>query len=264
LAVIVPTPIALAEYGNSPALTAALHESVQQTAVAAEAQSHEVPVDFLIETEPFTDQNGLLSGLGKQLRARLKEHYGGRLEQMYADIAVVVADEMRVLRQTAADRPVAETVARASRALIGTAGADRSPEAHFTDLGGDSLSALTFSNLLEEILVPAGVIISPANSLGELADYIHTQRSAGAQRPTSATIHGQGATSSSASELALDKFIDAQTFSNAKKLPHITGVPDAVLLTGASGWLVPFLLLAWATNGAIGRSVEKRGAVIGW
>jgi fatty acid CoA ligase FadD9 len=122
LAVIVPAPIAVAEYGNSPALKAALHQSLQQTATAAELQSYEVPVDFLIETEPFTDENGLLSGVCKLLRPRLKEHYGQRLEQMYADIAAAQVDEMRVLRQTAPDRPVVETLARASRALLGTAG----------------------------------------------------------------------------------------------------------------------------------------------
>jgi len=150
VAVIVPTPEAFGEFGDDIAgLKAALRESLQQTAAAAELQSYEVPVDFLIETEPFTDQNGLLSGLGKQLRPRLKEHYGERLEQMYTEIAAAQVDEMRELRETAADRPVMDTLARASRALLGTAGAN--PEAHFTDLGGDSLSALTFSNLLEEI-----------------------------------------------------------------------------------------------------------------
>src|SRR5262249_44894945 len=116
LAVVVPTPEALAEYGNSTALKAALRQSLQQTAPAAELQSYEVPVDFLIETDPFTDENGLLSGLGKQLRPRLKEHYGERLEQLYTDIAAAQVGEIRALRQTAADRPVLETLTLAARA----------------------------------------------------------------------------------------------------------------------------------------------------
>ena len=52
----------------------------------------------------------------------------------------------------------------AGRALGAPAG-DLRPDAHFTDLGGDSLSALTFANLLHEIFdidVPVGVIVSPA------------------------------------------------------------------------------------------------------
>jgi fatty acid CoA ligase FadD9 len=103
LAVIVPAPAALAEYGNSRALKAALHQSLQQTAAVAQLQSYEVPVDFIIETEPFTDENGLLSGVGKLLRPRLKEHYGERLEQMYIEIAAAQVNETRELRHTAAD-----------------------------------------------------------------------------------------------------------------------------------------------------------------
>jgi fatty acid CoA ligase FadD9 len=121
LAVIVPAPVAVAEYGNSPALKAALHQLLQQTAALAGLQSHEVPVDFLIETDPFTDENGLLSGVGKQLRSRIKEHYGERLEEMYTEIATAQVDETRVLRQTATNRPAVETLVRASRALLGSA-----------------------------------------------------------------------------------------------------------------------------------------------
>jgi len=261
LAVIVPTLEALGEFGDDiDGLKAALRESLQQTAAAAELQSYEVPVDFLMETEPFTDANGLLSGLGKLLRPRLKEHYGERLEQMYTEMAAAQVDEIRALRETAPDRPVVETVARAGRALLGTAGTDANPETHFTDLGGDSLSALMFSNLLEEIFgveVPVGVIISPANNIGRLADYIETLRSAGARRPSFTTVHGQGATSISASELTLDKFIDAQTLSNATSLPHAVGEPTTVLLTGANGWLGRFLSLEW-----LERLAERGGKLI--
>src|SRR6201999_3634496 len=157
----------------------ALHKSLKQCAAAAQLNSYEVPVDFVIATEPFTEENGLLSGVGKLLRPRLEERYGERLEQMYTEIAAAQLDEMRALRQTAADRPVVETLTTAIRALLGSTGADAEPGAHFTDLGGDSLSALTFSNLLEAIFgveVPVSVIISPASSVGTLANYIETQR----------------------------------------------------------------------------------------
>ncbi|GBG38734.1 oxidoreductase [Mycobacterium montefiorense] len=246
LAVIVPTPEALAEYGNSPALKAAIHQSLQQSAAAAQLQSYEVPVDFILETKPFTDENGLLSGLGKQLRPRLKERYGERLEELYTEIAAAQVDEIRVLRETAADRPVIETLAGACRALLGTSAAG--PEAHFTDLGGDSLSALTFSHLLEEIFrveVPVSVITSPANSIGKIADYIETQRGTGIQRPTFSTVHGQDARGIAAADLTLDKFVGAQTLATATSLPHITGAPHTVLLSGANGWLGRFLTLEW-------------------
>ena len=106
---------------------------------------------------------------------------------MYTEMAVAQLNEIRALRRR---RPIDlwwRRLPRAIRALLGSAGADAEPDAHFTDLGGDSLSALTFSNLLKEIFgveVPVGVIISPTNSVGILAAYIETQRSTGAQRPT--------------------------------------------------------------------------------
>jgi fatty acid CoA ligase FadD9 len=251
LAVIVPTLEALGEFGDDiDAVKTALHKSLKQCAAAAQLPSYEVPVDFIIATEPFTEENGLLSGVGKLLRPWLKEHYGARLEQMYTEIAAAQVDEMRALRQTAADRPVVETLTAAIRALLGSAGANAEPDAHFTDLGGDSLSALTFSNLLEDIFgveVPVGVIISPTNSVGILADYIETQRSTSAQRPTCSSVHGRNPTVVLAGELTLDKFIDAETLSTARSLPRFTGAraPYTVLLTGANGWLGRFLTLEW-------------------
>ncbi|MCW2686236.1 MAG: putative long-chain fatty-acid--CoA ligase [Mycobacterium sp.] len=260
LAVVVPTPDALEKFGdggqerrdpgrNTGGLKAALHESLQRTARDAELQSYEVPADFLIEHEPFSAANGLLSGVGKVLRPKLKEHYGERLEQLYADLAAAQVDELRALRQTGADQPVVDTVTRAARALLGTAGADLDPDAHFTDLGGDSLSALTFSNLLQEIFgveVPVGVIIGPAANLAQLANYIETERGSGSKRPTFATVHGQGATEVRADDLTLDKFIDPETLAGAPSLPLTTsGHPRTVLLTGANGWLGRFLALEW-------------------
>lgn len=87
LAVVVPAPVALAEYGNSQALKAALHRSLEQTAMAAQLRSYEVPAALLIETEPFTEEHGLLSGSDKLVRPQLTERYGDRLEGMYAEIA---------------------------------------------------------------------------------------------------------------------------------------------------------------------------------
>jgi fatty acid CoA ligase FadD9 len=247
LAVVVPTPEALEGFGDDTiGLKGAMSESLQRTAKAAELQSYELPVDFIVETQPFTADNGLLSGVGKLLRPNLKEHYGDRLEQMYADIAAAQVGELRALRETAADQPVIDTVTRAAHAILGAGEID--PYAHFTDLGGDSLSALTFSNLLADIFgieVPVGVIISPANNLRELADFVEAERGSSSSRPTFAVVHGSGATKVRASDLTLDKFIDANTLADAPRLPRAAGDPHTVLLTGANGWLGRFLTLEW-------------------
>ncbi len=249
LAVIVPTPQALAKFGaDTAALKSALSESLRETAKAAEMQSYEVPADFLVETEPFSAANGLLSGVGKILRPKLKDHYGKRLEQLYADLAAARVDELRELREAAARQPAIDTVIGAARAVLGSADVDVDADAHFTDLGGDSLSALTFSNLLGDMFgveVPVGVIINPAGNLRRIAEYVENQRDSDVTRPTFVTVHGEGATEIRAGDLTLDKFIDADTLAEATTLPRTTGDPRTVLLTGANGWLGRFLTLEW-------------------
>lgn len=249
LAVIVPTPDAQERFGTGEALKAALSESLQQVAKEAELNSYEIPRDFLVETEPFTTENGLLSDARKLLRPRLKDQYGERLEALYAELAEGQANELRALRREGRDKPVLETVSRAAQALLGCSSTDLSPEAHFTDLGGDSLSALSFSTLLQEIFeveVPVGVVISPANDLRALARHIEGERSGGAKRPSFATVHGKDAAEVRASELTLDKFIADSTLQAAEQLPRPAGgEPSTVLLTGANGYLGRFLCLDW-------------------
>ncbi|ULP42707.1 carboxylic acid reductase [Mycobacterium lentiflavum] len=261
LAVVVPTLEAEERFAGDPdGLKAALSESLRRTAKLAELQSYEVPADFLVDSEPFSEDNGLLSGVGKLLRPKLKEHYGARLEDLYAELAATRTAELRALRDGAAERPVIDTLTRAAEALLGLPGGPPQPDTQFLDLGGDSLSALTFSNLLQDIFdvqVPVGQIISPASDLRQLAEYVESERESGAKRPTFSTVHGRGATEVRASELTLDKFIDAPTLAAAPKLPHATDTPHTVLLTGANGYLGRFLTLE-----LLERLAERGGKLI--
>ncbi|TFV56049.1 NAD-dependent epimerase/dehydratase family protein [Mycobacterium sp. PS03-16] len=259
LAVIVPTDDALAAAGgDADAVRATLTEAVQTVAREAGLQSYEIPRDFLVETEPFTLENGLLTGIRKLARPRLKEHYGPALEQLYVDLAEGQAAELRDLHQHAADRPVPDTVARAARALLGAAqvgeATDVGPQAHFTDLGGDSLSALTFANLLHDLFgvdVPVGVIVSPASDLAAIAAYIEAARSSSGARPTYASVHGRDATEVHARDLTLDKFLDADTLAAARSLPGPVSEVRTVLLTGATGFLGRYLALDWLERMAL-------------
>lgn len=247
LAVVVPTDEALARH-DADSLKPLITESLQDVARDAGLQSYEIPRDFIIETTPFTLENGLLTGIRKLARPKVKEFYGERLEQLYTDLADGQATELRELRLHGADRPVLETISRAAGALLGAAATDLQPDAHFTDLGGDSLSALTFANLLHEIFdidVPVGVIVSPASDLESLAAYIEAERQPGTKRPTFASVHGRDATEVHASDLTLDKFIDAKTLAAAPSLPGPSAEVRTVLLTGATGFLGRYLALEW-------------------
>ncbi|OBG77151.1 oxidoreductase [Mycobacterium sp. E1214] len=246
LAVVVPTEEALQRWDGDE-LKGKIADSLQTVARQANLQSYEVPRDFIIETEPFTLENGLLTGIRKLAWPKLKAHYGDRLEELYAKLAEGQANELAELRRSGADAPVLQTISRAAAAMLGTATSELTPEAHFTDLGGDSLSALTFGNLLREIFdvdVPVGVIVSPANDLQAIANYIEAERQ-GTKRPTFAAVHGRGATTVHASDLTLDKFLDEATLSAAPTLPRPTTEVRTVLLTGATGFLGRYLALEW-------------------
>jgi fatty acid CoA ligase FadD9 len=247
LAVVVPTEDALSR-PDVGSLKPLISESLQNAARTAGLQSYEVPRDFIVETTPFTLENGLLTGIRKLARPKLKEHYGERLEQLYAELAEGQVNELRALRQTGGDRPVLETVSRAAAAQLGAASGELRPDAHFTDLGGDSLSALTFANLLREIFdidMPVGIIVSPATDLRAIADYIEAERSGGGKRPSFASVHGRDATEAHAVDLTLDKFLGSATLAVAPTLPPQSAEVRTVLLTGATGFLGRYLALEW-------------------
>lgn len=246
LAVVVPTPEARQRPDDE--LKAAIAGSLRQLAEQAGLQSYEIPRDFIVETEPFTVESGLLSGARKLVRPTLEKHYRERLEALYATIAEREASELRRLRESGRDQPVIDTVTRAAQALLGASGAEPGPDTVFIDLGGDSLSAVQFSNLLGEIFgveVAVSVVISPASDLRAIADHIEQSLGGAAARPTFTTVHGAGLTAVRATDLALGKFIDEETLAKARTLPPSAGEARTVLLTGANGYLGRFLCLAW-------------------
>jgi fatty acid CoA ligase FadD9 len=249
LAVIVPTDDALASVGGDvAAVKPLLSDALKSVAREADLQSYEIPRDFVVETTPFTLENGLLTGIRKLARPQLKEHYGPALEQLYSDLADNQADVLRSLRKDGANRPAVETVSRAAGALLGAAAANMAPDVAFTELGGDSLSALTFGNLLRDIFdidVPVGVIVSPASDLASIAAYIDAQRAGGTKRPTYDAVHGRDATEVHARDLTLDKFLDEATLAAAPSLPEPSQEVRTVLLTGATGFLGRYLALQW-------------------
>ncbi|UXJ50237.1 carboxylic acid reductase [Pseudomonas citronellolis] len=250
LGVLVPNDETAKELGitDQGGLKAALREAVKEVARAEQLNAYEVPRDFIVEHDPFTVENGLLAGIGKYQRPKFKERYAARLEQLYDSIAASQADELQVLRREGRNAPVAETVARAVQATLGVETLDLSTQASFAELGGDSLSALSCSVLLEEIYeieVPASVINNPTGNLQQVVHYIERARDEAYQRPTFSSVHGRGASEIRASDLTLDKFIDATELENARYSAAPASEPRTVLVTGANGYLGRFLCLEW-------------------
>ncbi|MGV3768615.1 MAG: carboxylic acid reductase [Sphingobium phenoxybenzoativorans] len=251
LAVIVPNRAVLDDMGiagDDAAIRAEIRKALQEIARNEKLNAYEVPRDFILEHEPFSTINGLLAGVGKYARPNLKAHYGPGLEQFYDDIAAAQAGELKALRSQGRDAPVLETVVKAIQATLGIEKVDPSKPANFSELGGDSLSALTCSLLLEEIFdveVPSDVINNPAGSLQQIADYITRMLSGVSDRATFASVHGRGATEIAASDLTLEKFIDAETLAGADAIAPPSDNPQCILITGANGYLGRFLCLEW-------------------
>lgn len=238
LAVIVPTQAGVE--------ASSIAESLREIARENQLNGYEIPRDFLIETEPFSLANGLLSGVGKFLRPKLKARYGDRLEQLYPTMADQQLGQLRALRTGGTDQPVLAMVTKAVRATLGVPAGDVSPEARFIDLGGDSLSALTFSTLLADIYgveVPVGVVVDPTGDLLAIADHIERHRDS--DKPSYASVHGAGGTEVHATDLTLDKFIDYDVLKTATTLAIPTRDVRTVLLTGATGFLGRFLAVEW-------------------
>ncbi|MFH9424045.1 carboxylic acid reductase [Streptomyces sp. NPDC017529] len=261
LAVIVPTRDALDRVGeDTQRLRPILRESLHRLAAEAGLNSYEIPRDFLVETEPFSQQNGLLSGVRKLLRPALTKRYGERLEALYAELAERGTDELQALRQAGPSQPVRETVLRATRALLGHQQGDVKPGTRFLELGGDSLSALSFCQLLKEIFhvdVPVDVVINPVNTLRHIADHIENALASGHRRPTADSVHGPGVTRLVAGDLTLNAFFDTTPKAKTDRPPGPLPQARTVLLTGANGYLGRFLCLEW-----LERVAERGGTLV--
>jgi thioester reductase-like protein len=118
----------------------------------------------------------------------------------------------------------------------------------FFDLGGDSLSAMrlvaAIYNALDVHLPVRAVFEAP--SVRALSQQLNADHGAAeGLRADFASVHGRDATEVYASDLTLDKFIDAPTLSTAPALPAPRGDVRTVLLTGATGFLGRYLVLQW-------------------
>jgi glycopeptidolipid biosynthesis protein len=120
----------------------------------------------------------------------------------------------------------------------------------FFDLGGDSISAMrviaAINTALDANLPVRTLFEAPSVSgLSRVLDGDAGLAASEANGPTFASVHGGQAAEAYASDLALDKFIDATTLMNAATLPGPGAEVRTVLLTGATGFLGRYLVLEW-------------------
>ncbi|MFJ5144611.1 carboxylic acid reductase [Curtobacterium sp. NPDC088465] len=222
--------------------------ALQRTARAHGLAPYEVPRAIVVEPDPFTVDNGMLSDARKLLRPRVTVRYGDRFAALYDAVAEQQSGTLvATLREHVGDEPTIDTVVRAARDLLGAeVSTETASAARFSDLGGDSLSALTFSGVLEDVFeteVPVGVITDPTNDLAAVAAYV--ERSAADDRPTVARVHGADPTVLRASDLRVDDLLGAVPAPVARAPRPTSDGPRTVLLTGANGYLGRFTAMDW-------------------
>ncbi len=255
LAVVVPADPAATERD----VLAALQRTAREHGLAP----YEVPRGVIVEPDPFTVENGMLSDARKLLRPRFTERYGERFAAVYDAVDAQQSGTLvAALRGHVADEPVVDTVVRAAQEFLhAEVSHETAASARFSDLGGDSLSALTFSGILEDVFdaeVPVGVITDPTNDLAAVAAFV--ERSAADDRPTVTRVHGADPAVLRAADLRLDRLLGAvpepvgrPTASRAAADPAADrsaaagtdAGPRTVLLTGGNGYLGRFTVIDW-------------------
>ncbi len=251
LGVVVPDLVlASARLGHDPdmaELKQLLRAAIKSIAQSQQLRAYEVPRDFIVETEPFSAARGLLTEIGKNIRPRFKARYGETLESLYTEIAERQRGDLESLRHGDAEASVFEIVHRTFEATLGLVNIDLSNHQSFTELGGDSLVAVSMSLRLEEkfsIKVPVGLILAPTASVQNISTYIEDALSGKILEQVSfESVHGDSPTVVNAADFSLHKFIPDVLIS--KPVMRRQQFETTVLLTGATGFLGRFLCLYW-------------------
>jgi hypothetical protein len=140
-----------------------IRSELKRVASLADLRSFEVPRDFIIELEPFTHHNGLLSSVHKRMRPALEARYGERLEGMYTQLEGRQHTDLIALRSMGSGMSVLQRVSKALEVALGISDIDVAGGHGFVDLGGDSLGAAAFSEMIEDIFgvaLPVNAILS--------------------------------------------------------------------------------------------------------
>ncbi len=202
-----------------------------------------------METEPFSQENGLLTESNKPSRPRLRARYEARLASLYAAIEQRQIEDLAALAH-AREGTIEERVVRALAATLGLPeGEVRRSDQTFPQLGGDSLAAVRAATLIADLCgveVPVGRVLDPTRSVGGLVRYVEGRLAGEAARPTAtfASVHGAGAETIRAEDLRLDRFLAAgEIVAAASPAAPAPGRAEVILLTGANGFLGRFLLL---------------------
>ena len=252
VAVVVPNTEAVeAKLGDSydeTQLTSLIREELQNVAQENDLKTFEVPRDFILETERFSQDNGLLSSVHKRLRPALKRKYGERLEALYDSHDEKHAQELAALKDRNSPLTTVEKLVKVLEATLGVEGIDSTQPRTFDEFGGDSLGAVEFAMAIENVFgvkLPADSILSPTGSLTKWAAEIDAWLNNTSVRPSFSSVHGSNASEIHAKDLTLETFLGEAAMADAETAAAVSDDIRTVLLTGANGFLGRHVCLQW-------------------
>ncbi|MDB4955282.1 MAG: hypothetical protein JWO36_2851 [Myxococcales bacterium] len=219
-----------------------LRLALDQVARDKKLPPHEVPREFIIELEPFSRENHLLTDAFKLDRLRVTALYRERLDQLYATM-----DARALAHPNAADgRTLEQSIRAALGATLGVHADELEAawsEIGFTGLGGDSLTAVRFCQLVKEVSGVApqvAVVLDPTTTLSAIVAHVTELLEDGPNATAFEAVHGDAVDLVHARDLDIDRIRGGISARNQH--PAVTTPPRVVVLTGATGFLGRFLL----------------------
>ena len=252
LAVVVPDNEAVEavlgkEYSQHD-LKSLIHTELKQVAVSSKLKAFEVPRDFIIEQEAFSQDNGLLSSVRKRLRPALNRKYSPALDALYEQHAEQTRKNYDALKSDNNELSILEKLTKLIEIQLNREIRKEDYTYTFYELGGDSLSAVSFSMAIQDVFglsVGADVILSPANNLKKWAAAMESRMDTPFTKPTFATIHGEDAQELNAADLKLSAFLGEQTIEAVASIGALSANEKTVFITGGNGFLGHHVVLQW-------------------
>ncbi|KAL5489135.1 hypothetical protein EMCRGX_G018193 [Ephydatia muelleri] len=212
-------------------------EEMQSCANRNGLKGWEVPIGLILEPEVFTEKNGLLTSALKLCRPNLEKKYRSLLEGLYNHLScaerplevLIVEYFQKLANLTPALLPECTPPPPLPPNLLSVS---------FTQLGGDSISAMRLANLFDEhfnkLVSVQAIMTEPLKNILQLV----LIKTPGVEVQTSYSIDWK-------KEIILDF---SGTHSHKHSSVPVLSECNTVLLTGATGFLGQFILLELLTN----------------